>query len=67
MFLRLKRPYIRPMISEPVPIMGHSGEVVLTVDITDRLNKELKQGKTLSDKLRNDIMDLLNTIQVSVN
>lgn len=66
MFLRLKRAYQRPLKSEAVPIMGHSGEVVLTVDITNRLNKELKQGRTLSEKLRNDIMDLLNTIQVSV-
>jgi len=47
--------------------VGHSGEVVLTVDITDRLNTELKKGRVLSEKLRNDIMDLLNTIQVSVN
>lgn len=66
MFLRLKRPYTRPTISKPVEIMGHSGEVILTVDITDRLNTELKKGRTLSEKLRNDIMDLLNTIQVSV-
>jgi len=67
MFLRLKRPYQRPVKSDPVPIVGHSGEVVLTVDITDRLNTELKKGRVLSEKLRNDIMDLLNTIQVSVN
>jgi hypothetical protein len=52
--------------SEGVEILGHSGEVVLTVDITDRLNTELKKGRVLSEKLRNDIMDLLNTIQVSV-
>lgn len=66
MFLRMKRPYQRPLKSEPVDITGHSGEVVLTVDITDRLNKELLKGRTLSEKLRTDIMDLLNTIQVSV-
>ena len=66
MFLRVKRQYQRPLKSEPVPIIGHSGEVVLTVDITDRLNTELKKGRNLSEKLRTDILDLLNTIQVSV-
>lgn len=66
MFLRVKRPYQRPLKSEGVEILGHSGEVVLTVDITDRLNTELKKGRTLSEKLRTDIMNLLNTIQVKV-
>jgi hypothetical protein len=66
MFLRLKRPYKRPDVSHPVEILGHSGELVLTVNITDRLNKELNAGNTLSNKLRKDIMNLLSTIQVEV-
>ena len=66
MFLRVKRPYLKPTMSEAVPIIGHSGELILTVDITNKLNEELKRGSTLSPKLRNDIMDLLNTIQVNV-
>lgn len=66
MFLRIKRPYLKPTMSEPVEILGHSGEVVLTVDITNRLNEELKRSSTLSPKLKSDIQDLLNTIQVKV-
>ena len=66
MFLRIKRPYVKPELSEAVPIIGHSGEVVLTVDITHRLNEELKRGSTLSPKLKSDIQELLNTIQVKV-
>jgi hypothetical protein len=66
MFLRLNRPYKRPAVSHPVEILGHSGELVLTVNLTDRLNKELNAGPTLSEKLRKDIMKLLSTIQVEV-
>jgi len=53
-------------MSEAVPIIAHSGELILTVDITHRLNEELKRSSTLSPKLKSDIQDLLNTIQVKV-
>jgi len=66
MFLRIKQLYKKPEKSMPQEILGHTGELILTVKLTSQLNEELKQGRTLSPKLRNDILDLLNTVQVNV-
>lgn len=63
MIIRTKRPYVKPKRSVGVEILAHSGELVLPVNITDKLNDFLfSKSKEMPSRLRNDLKDLITTV-----
>ncbi len=63
MIVRHKRPYVKPKRSVGVNIKAHSGELVIPVETTDKLNKFLMSNKKeIPSLLKNKLKDLINTV-----
>ena len=63
MIVRHKRPYMKPKRSVAVPIIGHSGELILPVETTSQLNEFLfSKDKEMPSRLRMKLQDLITTV-----
>lgn len=63
MIIRMKRKYMSPKQSIPVPIIGHSGEVVIPVKTTSRLARWLNDGKQAElPAIMRELKNLINTV-----
>lgn len=65
MIIRLHKKYKPPKISEAVPILGHSGELVIPVKQTTLLARWLNNGdETVVPQLKRQLKKLINTVPV---
>ena len=65
--IRTRRPYSAPIRSEAVPIIAHSGELVIPVKQTSRLNCFLfSKKKEMPKTLRNSLKRLITTVPVAL-
>ena len=63
MIVRHKMPYVKPKRSVGVNITAHSGELVIPVETTDKLNKFLMSNKKeIPSLLKNQLKDLIQTV-----
>lgn len=63
MIVRHKTPYMKPKKSVGVPILAHSGELVLPVETTSQLNNYLlSKNKEMPSRLRMKLKDLITTV-----
>jgi len=63
MIMRVKKLYKPPKQSVGVPILGHSGEVVVPVKTTTRLARWLNDGVERElPTIRRELRDLINTV-----
>ena len=64
MYRRVKVNYNPNEPSVPVPIMAHSNEVIINVDLAKKLYPYLKRGENLPYQLRQDLKDLFETTNI---
>ena len=65
MIVRLREKYRKPRKSVAVPAVLHSGELVVTVNTTDKLARWLNEGKEhLLPQIKHELKSLINTVPV---
>jgi len=65
--IRTRRPYVAPARSVAVPIIAHSGELVVPVKETQKLNCYLfSKRREMPEGLRNALKRLITTVPVSL-
>lgn len=67
MLIRLHKKYKPPKRSIGVPILGHSGELVVPVKETTKLARWLNNGdETVVPQLKRELKKLINTVPTLV-
>jgi hypothetical protein len=61
MYKRVKVPYNASESSVPVPIIAHSNEVIINVDLAKKIYPYLKRNENLPYNLRNELKNLFET------
>jgi malate/lactate dehydrogenase len=67
MIIRKRMLYRPPVKSVSVPIIGHSGEVVIPVNTTIKLAKWLNEGQDrLIPDIKREVKRLINTVPMRI-
>jgi len=64
MYKRVKVPYNPNESSVPVPIIAHSNEVIINVDLAKKMYPYLKRNENLPYNLRNELKNLFETTNI---